>query len=101
MYQLAKKYWASIFKIIEHNPSSQIVESNNPHLWQLIRQTRLSIADLDIVPFWSDISQTSRLWIPSVNFWPWNISQAHTDDEFLNKEHFKQTYEQFREYIFN
>ena len=56
---------------------------------------------LNVVPFWSDISQTSQLWIPSVNFWPWSIEQAHTDNEFLLKKSFEKTYEQFRNYIFN
>ena len=101
MKKLAKKYWAEKFNIIEHDPSSKIVRSDNLHLLEFIEKTKLWINSLNVVPFWTDISQTSDLWIPSVNFWPWSISQAHTDDEFLLKKSFEETYKQFRNYIFN
>lgn len=101
MIKLAKKYWADSFNIIEHDPSSKIVRSDNLHLLEFIEKTKLWINLLNIVPFWTDITQTSDLWIPSINFWPWSINQAHTDDEFLLKKSFEDTYKQFIYYIFN
>jgi len=101
MRDLAKKYQAEKIEIIEHNPSSQIVRSDNLHLLEFIEKIKASIQDLNVVPFWSDISQTSKLWIPSINFWPWSIEQAHTDNEFILKNSFEKTYKQFKNYLFN
>lgn len=101
MSNLVSIYWAEKFEIIEHNPSSKIVRSDNLYLLEFIEKTRLWINSLNVVPFWSDISQTSQLGIPSVNFWPWSIEQAHTDNEFILKNSFEETYKQFKNYIFN
>ena len=98
---LASELWAESFNVIEHNPSSQVVETINPILVDFIKKIRWNTSMLNVVPFWSDISQTSWKWIPSINFWPWNIEQAHTDDEFLLKKDFEEIHKQFLNYLFD
>jgi succinyl-diaminopimelate desuccinylase len=98
---LATEIWADSFKILCHDPSSKIVEVSNPMLLDFIKKIRWNVSMLSVVPFWSDIGQTSYKWIPSINFWPWNIAQAHTADEFLLKKDFEKTFNQFINYLFN
>lgn len=99
---IQKQMNAEGFTILEHNPSSEIVLINNPLLLEFINKTRNNISSsLNVVSFWSDISQTSQAWIPSINFWPWSIEQAHTDNEFLMKDSFKTTWDKFKNYLFD
>ncbi len=99
--KIMKEVWAESFKILEHDPASWIVDWNNYMLKDFINRTKLNSSTLNVVSFWSDISQTSSIGIPSINFWPWDISQAHTDDEFLMKDSFEKTYVQFINYLFD
>lgn len=100
--QIAKQVWAESFTTIEHNPSSKIVTINDPMIIDFINKTRLDTSTtLEIVPFWSDISQTSEKGITSINFWPGNIDQAHTDNEFLMKASLEKTENLFDRYLFN
>lgn len=98
--KLAGDVWAESIRIIEHNPSSRILEIDNVHLQRFMGLIGKKVKDLTVVPFWSDMSQTSRAWIPSVNFWPWSIEQAHKDDEFISKKDLEQGGALFMNYLF-
>jgi len=100
--EIARDIWANSFETIEHDPSSKIVPTTNPMLIDFIKRTKNNIEKpLELVPFWSDIWQTSELWIPSINFGPGSIEQAHTDNEFLMKDSLHDTWEIFKKYLFN
>lgn len=97
-WNLAAKFWAKNFEVLDHNIASFIVEKNNPFLLDFINKT--GVVDLNIVPFWSDISQTASIWIPSVNFWPGNIKQAHVKDEFIEKKDLEEIWNDIKKYLF-
>lgn len=99
--RIAKRFWAEKFEVIEHNPSSKIVDIEDKLLKDFMCKIKWNTRMISIAPFWSDISQTSTIWIPSINFWPWDINQAHTDDEFISKKSFEETYYHFINYFFN
>lgn len=86
--------------ILEHNPCSLDVPLDNPILLKVIEATKSDISSLNLVPFWSDMAQTSINWIPSINYWPWSIKQAHTSNEFVSKESINEVYISLKNLLF-
>jgi len=100
--EIQKKVLADQFIILEHNNSSDIIPVTNKMLIEFVNKTNNDIEKaLNVVPFWSDIAQFSWKWISSINFWPWDIAQAHTDNEFLMKDSFEKNWKQFKNYLFD
>lgn len=106
-YAEKEKYLTNLAKlsnsdliIHEHNPSSLVMELENPILNKVIQATKNDISSLNLVPFWSDMAQTSINWIPSINYWPWSIKQAHTTNEFVSKKSINEVYSALKNLLF-
>ena len=98
--EIAKRVGAKV-KIIEHNPASEISNLDNRQLQNFMASIWKRVKDIVLVPFWSDMAQVSRRGIPSINYWPWSIKQAHQDNEYIEKNELESTYANFIKYLFN